>query len=75
MSVGAGRFVVIVGPERLRQDLAADDDGGPAPPDARARSCVTAGRSPSPIPTRVGVIFQEASLFPWLTTLDNIEFP
>jgi NitT/TauT family transport system ATP-binding protein len=23
----------------------------------------------------VGVIFQEASLFPWLSTLDNIEFP
>ena len=28
-----------------------------------------------PDPERVGVIFQEASLFPWLTTLDNIEFP
>src|SRR4030095_4514961 len=24
---------------------------------------------------RVGVVFQEASLFPWLSTLDNIEFP
>jgi NitT/TauT family transport system ATP-binding protein len=28
-----------------------------------------------PDPQRVGVIFQEASLFPWLTALDNIEFP
>jgi NitT/TauT family transport system ATP-binding protein len=28
-----------------------------------------------PDPERVGVIFQEASLFPWLTTFDNIEFP
>ena len=28
-----------------------------------------------PDPTRVGVVFQEASLFPWLTALDNIEFP
>jgi len=24
---------------------------------------------------RVGVVFQEASLFPWLSALDNIEFP
>jgi NitT/TauT family transport system ATP-binding protein len=30
---------------------------------------------PRPDPSAVGVIFQEASLFPWLTTLDNIEFP
>ena len=30
-----GRFVVIVGPERLRQDLAADDDGGAAAPEHR----------------------------------------
>ena len=28
-----------------------------------------------PDPERVGVVFQEASLFPWLTALDNIEFP
>ena len=68
-------FVVIVGPERLRQDLAADDAGGAAAPERRAPSCATAGRSPTPIPTRVGVVFQEASLFPWLTALDNIEFP
>ena len=62
-------------PERLRQDLAADDDGGAAPPDRGHASSATAGRSRSPIPSGVGVIFQEASLFPWLTTLDNIEFP
>ena len=30
---------------------------------------------PEPDPERVGVVFQEASLFPWLTALDNIEFP
>src|SRR5438046_10325848 len=29
----------------------------------------------APDPDRVGVVFQEASLFPWLTALDNIEFP
>jgi NitT/TauT family transport system ATP-binding protein len=30
---------------------------------------------PAPDPQRVGVIFQEASLYPWLTALQNIEFP
>ena len=30
---------------------------------------------PDPDPQRVGVIFQEASLYPWLTALENIEFP
>jgi len=30
---------------------------------------------PDPDPARVGVVFQESSLFPWLTALENIEFP
>lgn len=28
-----------------------------------------------PDPNRVGVVFQEANLFPWLTAEDNVEFP
>jgi len=30
---------------------------------------------PKPDPDRVGVVFQEASLFPWLTAEENVEFP
>src|SRR6201991_1148805 len=30
---------------------------------------------PEPDPDRVGVVFQEASLFPWLTAEENVEFP
>lgn len=30
---------------------------------------------PEPDPNRVGVVFQEASLFPWLTAEENVEFP
>ncbi|OYX79336.1 MAG: nitrate ABC transporter ATP-binding protein, partial [Bradyrhizobium sp. 35-63-5] len=30
---------------------------------------------PKPDPERVGVVFQEASLYPWLTAVENVEFP
>jgi len=48
---------------------------GPAPIRPAARSQSKAARSTDPIRNRVGVVFQEASLFPWLSALDNIEFP
>ena len=74
MTVGAGRFVVIVGPSGcgktsllmmmagLRRQTSGIIHVQGAPIDA-------------PDPDRVGVVFQEASLFPWLSALDNIEFP
>jgi len=74
MSVGVGRFVVIVGPSgcgktsllMMLAGLRAQSEG----------TVLCYGRPiPDPDPKRVGVIFQEASLFPWLTALDNIEFP
>ena len=64
LTVGAGRFVVIVGPERLRQDLAADDDGGPAPPDLRHDPMRTAGRSTTPIPTASASCSRRRACFP-----------
>ena len=73
-TVEPGHFVVHRRPERLRQDLAADDAGGPASADAR-HDPVRGAPIAEPDPERVGVVFQEASLFPWLTALDNIEFP
>ncbi|HEY5635495.1 MAG TPA: ABC transporter ATP-binding protein [Burkholderiales bacterium] len=72
--VDAGRFVVIVGPSgcgktsllMMLAGLRAQSEG----------SILCLGRSiHDPDPKRVGVIFQEASLYPWLTALDNIEFP
>ena len=74
LSVGAGRFVVIVGPSgcgktsllMMLAGLRAQTEG----------TILCHGRPiPEPDPQRVGVIFQEASLYPWLTALDNIEFP
>jgi NitT/TauT family transport system ATP-binding protein len=74
LSVPAGRFVVIVGPSgcgktsllMMLAGLRAQTQG----------TILCHGRPiPEPDPDRVGVIFQEASLYPWLTALDNIEFP
>jgi len=74
MSVGAGHFVVIVGPSGCGKTSLLMMLAG-----LRAQSAGTilchGSPIPNPDPRRVGVIFQEASLYPWLTALDNIEFP
>ena len=73
-SVPAGRFTVIVGPSGCgKTSLLMMLAGLRSQTEGRIRCH---GRPiPEPDPQRVGVIFQEASLYPWLTALDNIEFP
>jgi len=74
LAVGKGRFVVIVGPSGCGKTSLLMMLAGLRPPSQGTIACL--GRPiPKPDPQRVGVIFQEASLFPWLSTLDNIEFP
>ena len=74
MSVGQGRFVVIVGPSGCGKTSLLMMLAGLRQPTQGGILCL--GRPiPQPDPQRVGVVFQEASLFPWLSTLDNIEFP
>jgi NitT/TauT family transport system ATP-binding protein len=74
LSVGAGRFVVIVGPSGCGKTSLLMMMAG-----LRHQSSGTIHIQGKPIdapdPDRVGVVFQEASLFPWLSALDNIEFP
>jgi NitT/TauT family transport system ATP-binding protein len=74
MEVAAGRFVVIVGPSgcgktsllMMLAGLRHQTEG----------TILCNGRPiQEPDPGRVGVVFQEASLFPWLTAADNVEFP
>ncbi|CAN5785678.1 ABC transporter ATP-binding protein [soil metagenome] len=74
LTVEAGKFVVIVGPSgcgktSLLMMLAGlrHQSSGTILCDGRPIS--------DPDPSRVGVVFQEASLFPWLTAQDNTEFP
>jgi NitT/TauT family transport system ATP-binding protein len=74
MTVGAGRFVVIVGPSGCGKTSLLMMLAGLRRHTAGEILCQ--GRPiPDPDPERVGVVFQEASLFPWLSAQDNVEFP
>ena len=74
LTVGVGRFVVIVGPSGCGKTSLLMMLAGLRHQTSGSVLCY--GRPIlDPDPTRVGVIFQEASLFPWLSALDNIEFP
>jgi NitT/TauT family transport system ATP-binding protein len=73
-SVPAGRFTVIVGPSGCGKTSLLMMLAGLRAQTRGAIRCL--GRPiPEPDPLRVGVIFQEASLYPWLSALENIEFP
>jgi NitT/TauT family transport system ATP-binding protein len=74
LSVAAGRFTVIVGPSgcgkssllMMMAGLRRQSEG----------QILCDGRPiETPDPDRVGVVFQEANLFPWLTAADNVAFP
>jgi NitT/TauT family transport system ATP-binding protein len=74
LTVAAGRFVVIVGPSGCGKTSLLMMMAGLR--HQTSGSILCAGKPiTGPDPDRVGVVFQEASLFPWLTALDNIEFP
>jgi NitT/TauT family transport system ATP-binding protein len=69
-----GRFLVLVGPSgcgkssllMMMAGLRTQTSG----------EIVCAGRPVAgPDPDRIGVVFQEANLFPWLTAADNVAFP
>jgi NitT/TauT family transport system ATP-binding protein len=74
MSVGKGRFVVIVGPSGCGKTSLLMMLAGLRRQSEGKVLCLGQPIC-NPDPQRVGVVFQEASLFPWLTTLANIEFP
>lgn len=72
--VEPGRFVVLVGPSGCgKSSLLMMMAGLRHPTSGRIQ---IAGRPiDDPDPDRVGVVFQEASLYPWLTAEQNVEFP
>ena len=74
LTVPAGRFTVIVGPSGCGKTSLLMMMAGLRTPTSGTLHCD--GRPiPKPDPERVGVVFQEASLYPWLTAVENVEFP
>ena len=73
-TVEEGRFVVIVGPSGCGKSSLLMMMAGLR--EAGSGSIACGGRPISgPAPDRIGVVFQEASLYPWLTARDNVAFP
>ncbi|WP_372394115.1 ABC transporter ATP-binding protein [Azospirillum sp. HJ39] len=72
--VSAGRFLSIVGPSGCGKSSLLMMLAGLLTP---SEGTIAVGGRPltRPDPTRVGVVFQDASLFPWLTARRNVEFP
>ena len=74
IDVKPGRFVVLVGPSGCGKSTLLMMMAGLL---QQTSGTITINGVPiaRPDPDRVGVVFQEPSLFPWLTAEENVEFP
>jgi NitT/TauT family transport system ATP-binding protein len=74
LEIPDGQFVAVVGPSGCGKSTLLSLIAGLRPPTSGAVWCdgepITA-----PIPRKVGMIFQEANLLPWLSAVDNVAFP
>src|SRR5438445_2668000 len=74
LDVKPGRFVVLVGPSGCGKSTLLMMLAG-LRQQTTGTILINGAPIPKPDPDRVGVVFQEASLFPWLTAEENVEFP
>jgi len=74
LKVESGKFTVIVGPSGCGKTSLLMMMAGLRAKTSGELLCHGAP-IPQPDPNRVGVVFQEASLYPWLTAVENVEFP
>src|ERR1700730_8092094 len=72
--VRPGRFVVLVGPSGCGKSSLLMMMAG-LRPQTSGTITISGAAIAVPDPNRVGVVFQEPSLFPWLTAEENVEFP
>jgi ABC-type nitrate/sulfonate/bicarbonate transport system ATPase subunit len=73
LTVGAGEFCTLIGPSGCGKSTLLGMLGGLVRPDA-GRVLVDGRSVDGPDPRRAATVFQEAGLFPWRTTVENIEF-
>ncbi len=74
LDIKPGRFVVLVGPSGCGKSTLLMMLAG-LRQQTSGTILINGAPIPAPDPNRVGVVFQEASLFPWLTAEENVEFP
>jgi NitT/TauT family transport system ATP-binding protein len=74
LDIRPGRFVVLVGPSGCGKSTLLMMLAG-LRQQTSGSILINGSPIPAPDPNRVGVVFQEASLFPWLTAEENVEFP
>lgn len=74
MRVPAGSFASIIGPTGAGKSTLLSTLGGLIRPTS-GRVSVLGEEVDGPQPKRVGFVFQDASLFPWLTAEENVAFP
>ena len=73
LAVGDGEFCTVIGPSGCGKSTLLGMLAGLVPPD-EGRVLVAGAPVTGPDPRRVATVFQDAGLFPWRTTLENIEF-
>ncbi|MBO1073332.1 ABC transporter ATP-binding protein [Roseomonas marmotae] len=74
LSIAPGRFVGLVGPSGCGKSSLLMMMAGLVKP-SEGRITVRGAPVTGPAPDRIGVVFQEASLLPWRTALENVAFP
>jgi NitT/TauT family transport system ATP-binding protein len=74
IEIKTGKFVVIVGPSGCGKSSLLMMMGGL---NQQSEGKILAAGRPinTPDPLRIGIVFQESSLFPWLTAQANVELP
>jgi osmoprotectant transport system ATP-binding protein len=73
LTVGEGEFCTLIGPSGCGKSTLLGMLGGLVTADA-GRVLVDGRPVNGPDPRRAATVFQDAGLFPWRTTLENIEF-
>lgn len=72
LTINSGEFVCILGPSGCGKSTLLEIIAGLQPP---SRGQVLLDGTPVTSPNRdIGVVFQDSSLYPWRTVLENVEF-